>query len=183
MLFSGLRPIVKRRILKLCPVGYIYDYQDLICSCVILVLCKYHLFDTQQPIYLCAGMSLNNHLICVIQCNACFLKTKERKKKQQHVLRYIVCTGCVCSPEYRVWLCIFGVSHLQHISPLNRIKYGVHVFGKQYTTPIESHQWNRVPSVKYEIIITASIQERRKEMIYLTTHSTHFIYGYMSSDI
>ena len=23
----------------------------------------------------------------------------------------------------------------------------------------------------------------RKEMFYLTTHSTHFIYGYMSSDI
>ena len=25
--------------------------------------------------------------------------------------------------------------------------------------------------------------ERRKEMFYLTTHSTHFIYGYMASDI
>ena len=24
---------------------------------------------------------------------------------------------------------------------------------------------------------------RRKEMFYLTTHSTHFIYGYMASDI
>ena len=26
-------------------------------------------------------------------------------------------------------------------------------------------------------------QVRRKEMFYLTTHSTHFIYGYMASDI
>ena len=25
--------------------------------------------------------------------------------------------------------------------------------------------------------------ERRKEMFYLMTHSTHFIYGYMASDI
>ena len=25
--------------------------------------------------------------------------------------------------------------------------------------------------------------EEKKEMFYLTTHSTHFIYGYMSSDI
>ena len=25
--------------------------------------------------------------------------------------------------------------------------------------------------------------EGRKEMFYLTTHSTHFIYGYMASDI
>ena len=27
------------------------------------------------------------------------------------------------------------------------------------------------------------LQTRRKEMFYLTTHSTHFIYGYMASDI
>ena len=26
-------------------------------------------------------------------------------------------------------------------------------------------------------------QEVRKEMFYLTTHATHFIYGYMASDI
>ena len=26
-------------------------------------------------------------------------------------------------------------------------------------------------------------QEGRKEMFYLMTHSTHFIYGYMASDI
>ena len=27
------------------------------------------------------------------------------------------------------------------------------------------------------------MNEGRKEMFYLTTHSTHFIYGYMASDI
>ena len=30
---------------------------------------------------------------------------------------------------------------------------------------------------------TQTYQIRRKEMLYLTTHSTHFIYGYMASDI
>ena len=29
----------------------------------------------------------------------------------------------------------------------------------------------------------ASRKEGRKEIFYLTTHSTHFIYGYMASDI
>ena len=28
-----------------------------------------------------------------------------------------------------------------------------------------------------------SLREREREMFYLTTHSTHFIYGYMASDI
>ena len=30
---------------------------------------------------------------------------------------------------------------------------------------------------------THQLKEGRKEMFYLTTHSTHFIYGYMASDI
>ena len=30
---------------------------------------------------------------------------------------------------------------------------------------------------------TAIVKEGKKEMFYLTTHSTHFIYGYMASDI
>ena len=33
------------------------------------------------------------------------------------------------------------------------------------------------------VIIIALYSFRRKEMFYLTTHSTHFIYGYMASDI
>ena len=35
----------------------------------------------------------------------------------------------------------------------------------------------------YYISILQSLFEGRKEMFYLTTHSTHFIYGYMASDI
>ena len=31
--------------------------------------------------------------------------------------------------------------------------------------------------------ITHLMKEREREMFYLTTHSTHFIYGYMASDI
>ena len=31
--------------------------------------------------------------------------------------------------------------------------------------------------------IPPNLKEGRKEMFYLTTHSTHFIYGYMASDI
>ena len=32
-------------------------------------------------------------------------------------------------------------------------------------------------------ILTLYLQKREREMFYLTTHSTHFIYGYMASDI
>ena len=32
-------------------------------------------------------------------------------------------------------------------------------------------------------LITVVCQQGRKEMFYLTTHSTHFIYSYMASDI
>ena len=37
-----------------------------------------------------------------------------------------------------------------------------------------------VPSVGQRLHV---ILEREREMFYLTTHSTHFIYGYMASDI
>ena len=36
---------------------------------------------------------------------------------------------------------------------------------------------------KVYITITTAKREREREMFYLTTHSTHFIYGYMASDI
>ena len=32
-------------------------------------------------------------------------------------------------------------------------------------------------------VVNLCIYEREREMFYLTTHSTHFIYGYMASDI
>ena len=36
--------------------------------------------------------------------------------------------------------------------------------------------------VKTEEMITV-LNDRERELFYLTTHSTHFIYGYMASDI
>ena len=33
------------------------------------------------------------------------------------------------------------------------------------------------------IRLNSAVSEGRKEMFYITTHSTHFIYGYMASDI
>ena len=38
------------------------------------------------------------------------------------------------------------------------------------------------PSV-YKVILLLSVCEKERQMFYLTTHSTHFIYGYMASDI
>ena len=32
-------------------------------------------------------------------------------------------------------------------------------------------------------VLKERMNEREREMFYLTTHSTHFIYGYMASDI
>ena len=36
---------------------------------------------------------------------------------------------------------------------------------------------------KIKLKYNYQISQGRKEMFYLTTHSTHFIYGYMASDI
>ena len=48
-----------------------------------------------------------------------------------------------------------------------------------------SHQLAETRTIDYISPLTLSevSEERRKEMFYLTTHSTHFIYGYMVSDI
>ena len=39
-----------------------------------------------------------------------------------------------------------------------------------------------VPAHK-ALVAKAALREREREMFYLTTHSTHFIYGYMASDV
>ena len=41
----------------------------------------------------------------------------------------------------------------------------------------------RLWSRKYNSFLSIRRKEERKEMFYLTTHSTHFIYSYMASDI
>ena len=38
-------------------------------------------------------------------------------------------------------------------------------------------------SAAYNVYVISEVSLGRKEMFYLTTHSTHFIYGYMTSDI
>ena len=44
------------------------------------------------------------------------------------------------------------------------------------------HNWcNKGPGMFYRVCGMVHMKER--EMFYLTTHSTHFIYGYMASDI
>ena len=47
-----------------------------------------------------------------------------------------------------------------------------------------SAQWRSLPAVETnsEAALPPVVQ-REREMFYLTTHSTHFIYGYMASDI
>ena len=40
---------------------------------------------------------------------------------------------------------------------------------------------SHLPQCSYGHVIICRLG--RKEMFYLTTHSTHFIYGYMASDI
>ena len=35
----------------------------------------------------------------------------------------------------------------------------------------------------HEDMVVILVEEGMKEMFYLTTHSTHFIYGYVASDI
>ena len=47
--------------------------------------------------------------------------------------------------------------------------------------------WNLGPTSCYSYHITHNtmecLEQREREMFYLTTHSTHFIYSYMASDI
>ena len=47
---------------------------------------------------------------------------------------------------------------------------------------IDKYESNECDDIK-EINIAIFEQEGRKEIFYLMTHSTHFIYGYMSSDM
>ena len=42
---------------------------------------------------------------------------------------------------------------------------------------------NLVRNRTIPVILPNGRKEGKKEMFYLTTHSTHFIYGYMASDI
>ena len=53
------------------------------------------------------------------------------------------------------------------------------------STPVmsETYQTNTNVTETQSSFGMSTVTNTRKEMFYLTTHSTHFIYGYMASDI
>ena len=55
--------------------------------------------------------------------------------------------------------------------------------GPTQKKPVPTTWQQRVSSLAVRIALYHNMSGRRKEMFYLTTHSTHFIYGYMASDI
>ena len=48
---------------------------------------------------------------------------------------------------------------------------------------IGENNTGRIPVETAILMFTVSYDEGRKEMFYLKMHSTHFIYGYMASDV
>ena len=64
---------------------------------------------------------------------------------------------------------VFNKTRQYNIQMLHKI-----IFIKYRTRQIKATETNK--KVTY-------LKEGRKEMFYLTTHSTHFIYGYMASGI
>ena len=54
------------------------------------------------------------------------------------------------------------------------------MIGKKHSTLYTFYLW--LYGIRH-MVKTTQIVRGRKEMFYLTTHSTHFIYGYMASDI
>ena len=51
-----------------------------------------------------------------------------------------------------------------------------------FLTPSADGEYN-IDVISGSVASPKEHKEGRKEMFYLTTHSTHFIYGYMASDI
>ena len=68
-------------------------------------------------------------------------------------------------------LCSTYMNHL-----MCEIRYAVWMFSFYYL-------FNLYIRLKFYNCIYHMKREREREMFYLTTHSTHFIYGYMASDI
>ena len=55
--------------------------------------------------------------------------------------------------------------------------------GWQFRQDVGSHLIDDVVGRLATGLRSSCLREREREMFYLTTHSTHFIYGYMASDI
>ena len=66
---------------------------------------------------------------------------------------------------------------------LNTFIYGYRASGiiSKKATQIARKETNQLTSLHG--VLFSVRKEGRKDMFYLTTHSTHFIYGYMASDI
>ena len=90
------------------------------------------------------------------------------------------------STTYIIWATLFdqqqGIFYMHH--PTERIAHTTAFF-----TPVVEHwlereiaPWATSRSLPQRVKISDCVG-REREMFYLTTHSTHFIYGYMASDI
>ena len=80
------------------------------------------------------------------------------------------CFGLVFSPSLFPW-----------IQYDMRVFSGFGIPGVQ-TAAVTLWTWVVCLFVCFVFVFSSYFKEGRKEMFYLTTHSTHFIYGYMASD-
>ena len=96
-----MQPIMKLSILKRCPMGYIECRPNSLIETIVSIV---HLYVINIP------RSIN-----VIQIMDQYLKNIYINNI------YLLCTGCVCSSEYEIWICLFRVPHFQYINPLKLI--------------------------------------------------------------
>ena len=97
-------------------------------------------------------------------------------------LFFIYLSGRVCGRGSRAypanvdgdWQLQRGGPAVQHAFPYRQLHSRKRHHSHDDTRHYDNH---RVPPTRRDV------SRRRKEMIYLTTHSTHFIYGYMASYI
>ena len=82
----------------------------------------------------------------------------------------------------------------RHTSNIVKYRYVISVFKRTQPTCIPSFIHSFIHSFMHayihknnnfldEVKVLKLLQEERKDMFYLTMHSTHFIYGYMALDI
>ena len=80
-----------------------------------------------------------------------------------------------CLPERCVYPLLAKTKHLTACC--------VHVYEFQSLKALTRQNTKLLMCSYFHECIRVRFKEGRKEMFYLTTHSTHFIYGYMASDI
>ena len=70
-----------------------------------------------------------------------------------------------------------------YFSQLSGIQGGGHFANHLVSLGFPRHQAQIAGPGRFWLDVSKKREEGRKEMFYLTTHSTHFTYGYMASDI